>query len=540
MQPTTRGAEAPRAEAQQQAVIARATEALRQSRPEEALQLIADMGRPASVAVTTAAAAVRGQALFRVGRSADAVAVLVEREHWLDRSADILANQRMIWEGMGLAGAETQRTGDGVVDGWLALAPLAAAAGTPGAEFRQRLTRWRAEYPNHPAVTGLLSEYLLEPARPREAWPRHVALLLPLSSQVRHFALAVRDGFMAAHLRADERAADTIVRIYDTAELGVAGAYQQALQAGAEFVVGPLLRPDVEAVAAHAGTVPTLALNTTQSELAYIPGFYQFALAPEDEARAIARHAVASGVRHAAALAPLTPGNDRSDRIIAEFRAELERHGGRLLVFDRYEPTATDFASQVASLLNISRSTQRRTRLQNNLGTTLAFEPRLRQDVEFIFMIAAPQAGRMLTPQLRALDAGHLPTYAISDVHVPGGRASESDLNGLIFADLPWLLAPDQTSAGLRRDIEAYWPNRSEGDVTRLYAMGFDAYQLIAPLHDWTGGFPPIAGMSGTLTVDDRGRIRRELPLAQFRNGRPVAIESPQGASRQTVGFASP
>ncbi len=539
MQPATRGTEAPRAEAQQQAVIARAAEALRQSQAEEALQLIADMGRPASVAVATAAAAVRGQALFRVGRSADAVAALVEREHWLDRSADILANQRMIWDGMGLAGAEAGRTGDSVVDGWLALAPL-AAAGIPGAEFRQRLTRWRGEYPNHPAVTGLLSEYLLEPARPREAWPRNVALLLPLTSQVRHLALAVRDGFMAAHLRAGERSADTIVRIYDTAELGVEGAYQQALQEGAEFVVGPLLRPDVDAVAAHAGTVPTLALNVTQSDPGYIPGFYQFALAPEDEARAIARHAIASGVRNAAALAPLTPGNDRSDRIIAEFRAELERHGGRLLVFDRYEPTATDFSSQVASLLNINRSTQRRTRLQDSLGTTLAFEPRLRQDVEFIFMIAAPQAGRMLTPQLRALDAGDLPTYAISDVHVPGSRTSESDLNGLIFADLPWLLAPDQTSAGLRRDIETYWPNRSEGDVTRLYAMGFDAYQLIAPLHDWTGGFAPIAGMSGTLTVDDRGRIRRELPLAQFRNGRPVAIESPRGTMQQSVGFVSP
>lgn len=538
MQPIGRAPEAPQAEAGQQAIVEQASEALRQSQAQEALQMIAELGRPVSVEVAASAAAVRGQALFRLDRSAEAVAALVDREHWLDRSVDILANQRMIWEGLALAGGTTERTGDRVIDGWLALAPLAGQPGTPDVEFRRQVMAWQGQYPNHPAATGLLSDYLHTPdPATRGQLPRQVALLLPLGSAQRQAAQAVRDGFMAAHLRAGERGADTDIRIYDTTELGIEQAYQLAQQDGADFIVGPLLRPEVEALVAHAGAVPTLALNATQTDLPFMPGFYQFALAPEDDARAIARHAVASGARNAAALVPFAPGNDRPDRILAAFRAELERLGGRLLIFDRYEPTASDFSSQVSALLNINRSNQRRTRLQSNLGTTLAFEPRLRQDVDFIFMIADPRAGRLLAPQLRFHDAAHIPTYAISDVHDPGGRASESDLNGILFPDLPWVIAPDQESASLKRELEGYWPNRSTGMLTRLFAMGFDAYQLQQPLYDWTGGFAPIAGVSGRLVIDDRGRISRELPLAQFRNGRPVAVDMPQRDGGQALGL---
>jgi hypothetical protein len=33
-----------------------------------------------------------------------------------------------------------------------------------------------------------------------------------------------------------------------------------------------------------------------------------------------------------------------------------------------------------------------------------------------------------------------------------------------------------------------------------------------------------MAGISGQLSVDGLGRVHREMPLAQFRNGRPVAL----------------
>jgi uncharacterized protein len=543
MQPLTRGPDEPSAvatESAQQAVVERARQALRDGRAQDALSLLATLQQPMPLPLSIDAAAVRGQALFRVGRPAEAVTALVERELWLERSADIIANQRLIWDGLALSRMPEPppRTGDPVVDGWLALAPLAATPGTD-AEMRQLLGAWRSRYADHPAAAGVLAEYFAIERPPSGAFPRQIALLLPLSSPQRTAALAIRDGFLAAHL-GNARASDTSIRVYDTAAAGSPDAYQRAQQEGADFIVGPLLRSEVDETVAQAGLIPTLALNFTQRDLGFMPGFFQFALAPEDEARAIARHALASGARNAAALVPITPGNDRADRILAEFRNELEARGGRLLVFDRYEPTASDFSAQVTALLNINRSHQRRTRLQANLGTQLQFEPRLRQDVDFILLVTDARTGRLLAPQLRFHDAGNIPTYAISDVYEPGERASESDLNGILFADLPWVLAPDSESAALKRELESYWPQRSAGALTRFYALGHDAYRLVAPLYDWTGGFAPIAGMSGRLVVDGSGRIRRELPVAQFRNGRPVAIDVPERYAPQALGFAAP
>jgi hypothetical protein len=34
-----------------------------------------------------------------------------------------------------------------------------------------------------------------------------------------------------------------------------------------------------------------------------------------------------------------------------------------------------------------------------------------------------------------------------------------------------------------------------------------------------------MRGLSGDLSLDAQGRVRRVLPLAQFRNGRPVALD---------------
>src|SRR5690606_25937904 len=137
---------------------------------------------------------------------------------------------------------------------------------------------------------GLLRELIGTP-QAGGAFPRQVALLLPLSSPQRDLARAVRDGFLAAHLRSGN-ASSSRVLVYDTALLGGREAYERAQLEGAEFIVGPLLRPNVEQIVPAAGLVPTLALNTTTADTATTPGFYQFALLPEHEARAVARYAV--------------------------------------------------------------------------------------------------------------------------------------------------------------------------------------------------------------------------------------------------------
>ena len=246
---------------------------------------------------------------------------------------------------------------------------------------------------------------------------------------------------------------------------------------------------------------------------------YQFALAPEDEAREVARHAVASGAVNAVAL---IQNSEWGLRLLGSFRAELESLGGQLLQFRGYDPGSQDFSLAITTLLNIGNSNQRRQRLAANLGLPLEFEPRRRQDVDVIFVAADASAGRLLVPQLRFHYAGDIPTYATSAVHE--SHASDSDLNGVLFPDTPWVLLEDDASLQLKTSLDTYWPQRTSPTWTRFYGLGFDAYRLIPLLYDRPEGFASVRALSGELSLGEDGRVRRRLPFAQFRNGRPLAI----------------
>lgn len=493
-------------------------------KPQAALDLLATLQPPSTDPVLRDAAAARGQALFQLGRHADAVRALVEREVWLEDSAAILANQRMIWDGFRQypPPAQLAPTGDRIVDGWLALAPLATSGTTTN--LRRSLLAWRETYTDHPAAGVLLAELLS--AQRAAGFPAQIALLLPLTSPQRTAALAIRDGFLAAHLRKSGDA-NTAIRIYDTQQGGPQNAYLRAQLDGADFIVGPLLRPEVEQVITQAGFVPTLALNFAQTETPLLRSFYQFSLGPDDEARVIADAIASSGATTAIAF---VPGTDRGYRTLASFKTQFEERGGKLLDFVPYEPALQDFSKSVAGVLNITRSNQRLRRLEANLGTPVQFEPRRREDVDAIFITADDtRAARLLAPQLRLNSAGDIPTYATSDIFDPGSTGRLNDLNGVIFTDSPAVIAPDASATDLQEQVQAYWPQRS--NLVRYYAMGADAYALVSSLYNGDRAAWPVRGMSGDLTLEDTGKIHRTLPLAQFRNGRPVAYEAPVGGS---------
>ena len=55
--------------------------------------------------------------------------------------------------------------------------------------------------------------------------------------------------------------------------------------------------------------------------------------------------------------------------------------------------------------------------------------------------------------------------------------------------------------------------------------MGYDAYQLVAPLFvSRSGIMPDLDGATGTLRLRSNGSIQRELPWAEFVAGQPVPL----------------
>ena len=461
--------------------------------------------------------ATRARVQFGSLKAADGVASLVARDKLLTSAADRQANQRMIVDGIQAAiarGADTRPPAgaDPVVAGWLELGRILSDAKSGALGSQRRLQAWRARYPQHPASDALWKGAGERPVAAGDQ-PRQVALLLPLSGRAGVAGGAVRDGFLGAYYD-DGRAARPRIRIYDVAERDAPSAYLQALGDGSDFVVGPLTREEVAALATLAdGRATTLALNFLPDNVQVPDRFYQFALSPEDEARLAARRIAADGRASGVTLAPQS---DWGRRVTAAFVEEFTANGGQVVDHGEYLPSTADFNEIIRRLL---RTTGQRGSLP-------------RPDAQFVFVAAQPVHGRLIRTQLRFNYASALPMYATSDVFDPAGPGNV-DLDGVIFPDMPWVLDPLGASSVARAAAERVFPNRG-GQLSRLYAFGYDAYRLMHDLPRMrSGSLGPLSGVTGRLAVDATGRVRRELDWAQVVGGRispwpaPAPLPSP-------------
>ncbi len=494
--------------------------------PDAALSLLEPLSRqPLSQRDRLRVEVLRADAWIQKQDPTRAIELMTQRETWVDDRYGIEKNRARLWQGLLVSSPTVLRNAadnsmDPLVRGWLTIGSIAASTGQQGVGWSNGLVRWRTNNPNHPAMTVLgdldLPEHLLL------EYPRQIALLLPLSGNAASAGIAVQNGFLGAYFATasglDDRQS---VRIYDVnAEGGASAAYAAAVAEGAEFVVGPLLRRNVTELANDILVpVPVLTLNYLPEGTLAPPGLYQFALAPEDEASSAAQRALNDGHQHAVAL---VPNNDWGRRLLTSFTTEFEGLGGTLLDYRSYTPGKQDFSDEIENLMGLSGSVQRYTRMRANIGRTLQFDPRRRQDMDFVFLATDASAGRLLKAQLKFHYSGDIPVYSTSSVNSLDGR-SNSDLNGIMFADIPWVVDPQPWIEHLPAQFAEYWPE--ERRLTRLHAMGYDAYNLIASLFAARGGvMNDLDGATGTLFLDQNGRVHRRLAWAQFQDGEVVAL----------------
>ncbi len=470
----------------------------------------------------------RGVAFFLSDDPARAIDTLQRRELWLANSAEIQTNHEMIWDGLLQADPASLRaaattTNDPVVAGWLALGSLADGS-LPGGPA-SGLAGWQRQYPGHPAlqfiVPGLSGGTLQADASP----PQFIALLVTASGRTGAIGEAVRDGFLTRYAEQYEgRINAPTVRVYDVSQDGAILAYQRAVADGAQFIVGPVLRGSVEAIANFETlSVPTLALNYT-TPTQFQPALYQFGLAPEDEAAAAARRAISEGHRRAIAL---VPASDWGERVLQAFSTEFIAYGGEVLNYQTFIPSETDYKNEIQTAMLLNDSVSRYRMMRSFVGQNLQFEPRRRQDVDFIFMAATADSAKRLKPQLRFHYAGDLPVFATSAVNTVSRRDAENDLNGIRFNDIPWLVAGMRGESTPLSNVSRLLS--SAQSQPRLYALGYDAFDAVLKISTANPSDPEAIswpGATGLLTLGNDNAIRRATDWAVFERGQPTALPS--------------
>ena len=457
---------------------------------------------------------IRGRSAFVTGHPVEGARALVERERFITDPAALRANRAELFARIRSAAERGQSLKpppktDPIVVGWLELGPVAVGLARDPMRAAAALANWRRAYPQHPANDAVLNQASTQIAAATE-YPDAIALLLPLSGRSEAIGVAVRDGFIAAYLEQDP-ATRPRLKIYDVAAESVSSAYTHAVSEGAGFVIGPLTKEDVAALAPlSGGHTPVLALNFLGDSVIAPKDFYQFALFPEDEARMVARHAVTDGRLNGVVI---VPSGELGNRVAAAFADELSHHGGAVLDSQHYEASQVDFSDLIKQVMQV--------RMVKGEAATH------RSDAAFIFVAGTAGVARQILPQLKFHYAGDVPVYSMSDSFEPDPSAN-SDLDGMMFPDMPWMIAADPVTTQIRDTVRAAWPART-ARRDRLYAFGFDAYRLVPALRSKSpAAASEISGVSGRLHLDDHNRIRRDLDWAQIRNGVPNALSPPQ------------
>lgn len=465
----------------------------------------------------------------QAGKAIATARTRITLESLLSDEVAIQRNHQFIWLALSQLTAPalvTQRDQPppDIFSGWIELAYFAKISENNTHQFETQLTQWRQRYPNHPAQGSFL-QGLTAIQKMLFHRPDNVALLLPLSGNFSAPANAIRDGFMAAFYNRENDGYTPNIRVYDTTgdlETGLA-TYQRAVSEGAEFIIGPLRKPLLEALAEKERLpVTTLALNYLPSEDQYVENLYQYGLLPEDEARQVAERAWLDGHNNALVLIPDT---EWGERMLSTFEKHWEQLDGRVLEIQRYTPTKHDFAGPVIDLLNIDQSKQRHRNLENLLGQKLETEARRRQDVDFIFVAAYPQQARQIRPQLKFYYASEVPIYSTS--HAFGGEINttqDRDMNGITFCDMPWVFKGGEGQSPRWDEFTQIW-SANATPFKRLYAMGIDAYQLISLLPQIENRQTQVEGQTGKLYMDNANRVHRQLMWAYFHNGKPRLID---------------
>lgn len=470
----------------------------------------------------------RGRAALLAGAVIPATQAWIAREPLLIEPRAVRANQEQIWRALARLPEEELRAAAHrfypPLRGWMELVHLAKTYEHDRTRVRDRVLEWRTSHPDHPAHDDFLQAIL---ARHQEAvrHPEQIALLVPLSGRLASAGNAVREGLFAAYYRlpVEERPR---VRVYDTGggAATIAPLYRRAVDEGAQFVVGPLDRDTLATLVRTTRLgVPTLALNVLDSHAgATQPNLYQFGLPPEEEARQVAERAWVDGHMHALAF---YPEGDLGQRLYHAFAARWAELGGVLLHAETYDAEQSDYSVVLRRALQLDASRQRHRELEQLLRTDLQFNPRRRQDADFVFLAATPRSGRLMRPQLRFHHAAELPVYATS--HVFGGQPepeADRDMDGIIFSEMPWILAGARGSGA---DALGRPPEQMTGALQRLYALGADAFDLVArvkPLQSYS--FERHAGYTGSLRVDEQQRVRRQVAWARFHRGVARLIET--------------
>lgn len=442
------------------------------------------------------------------------------------------ANQEMLWHDLTAIPTDmlevlSRDAANPDVAGWFELGYLYKAFQDDLDNQIQKLKEWRQRFAQHPAALemphaiAILTDLL-------ENRPTRIAVLLPSQGQLSPAARAIRNGFMSAHYAAmetrqsnTENQASLLIRFYDSStQAAFRKHYQQAIDDGAQLIIGPLQKEHVKTLQRQETIpVPTIALNYGIPDWENPANLYQFGLSAEDEAREVAARAWNLEFENAGVLYPEDEWGQRVYDAFAEQWVSLQGNISASGVFSK----SNSLSDAIKQMLLIEQSQARYNELSRITGMRPEFQPRRRQDIDFVFVFASHKEGRQIKPLFDFHYGSDIPLLASSRIYEGEPNPDlDKDMNGVEFCDIPWVFGEASKAKNM---LEEAWPD-TDYRFHRLHAFGVDAYRLHSRIQLLTAvEGAKFFGATGSLSLTPANTIERALTWARFRGG--VAQEIP-------------
>ncbi|WP_339144088.1 penicillin-binding protein activator [Pseudoalteromonas galatheae] len=398
--------------------------------------------------------------------------------------------------------------------GWVTLAKYQQIYLGSSVQLDQAMNNWRRRFTNHPAVALLPKD--LQGAVALEPYQvKRLAVLLPQSGASERLGTALKNGFLAA---TDEGMIEEVFFIDEMAS--ESEIVTQLAEANVDFVIGPLLKSNVEKLLADKGfaAYPTLFLNARETLTPSSSEQYFFALNPEHEVEQAMKHFLAKGYKKPMLLAP---ANASGKRLIEHFDQGWKRYSETKPEVGYYT-NSKNMADVITDILEVDASKSRTRVIKSLFRKEVKSETRSRRDIDAIYILGDAMETRLLKPYLDvnvSTFADRIPLYASSRSYSKQIDVTDKgDLEGLYFTEQPWMLPGAVEKAPLRDTYQSLWPEQADLEQ-RLFAMAYDATNLIPELRQlaWLSG-KSFDGLTGQLSIRGGSDVVRKLSWAQYRN----------------------
>jgi branched-chain amino acid transport system substrate-binding protein len=320
-----------------------------------------------------------------------------------------------------------------------------------------------------------------QPATAIGAGKVKVALILPLSGSGNAAVAALSMRNAAEMALAEFNAPDLQLLVKDDAGTapGAQQAAQQALDEGAEIILGPLFALSVGPVGqlARSRNVPVIAFSTDANVATR--GVYLLSFLPESDVERIIGYAATQGKKSFAALVP-----DNAYGTVAEgaFKAAVGRRNGRVAALEHYPLDRNQMQGPARTIAQASN----------------------RADAIFI-----PDGADAVPTVVQALVAGGIDTKRVQLLGT--GLWEDAQIFSTPALEGAWYAGPDSTGF---RNFSARYRARYGQDPVRTATLAYDAVALVAALIKTQGAQrfseETLTNASGFTGIDGLFRFKQD------------------------------